>query len=276
MMKIDGSARAGRVVANGASLEWALCGPEDPGAPVIVLLHEGLGCLALWRAFPEQLAQHTGCRVFAYSRAGYGRSDAASLPRPLDYMTREALACLPDILAAIDAPRLMLLGHSDGASIAAIYAGRVADERLCGMVLMAPHFFTEPQGLAEIAAARDAFLTTTLKARMAKYHTDPVATFRGWNDAWLDPGFRAWNIEAVIESFRVPVLALQGREDQYGTLAQIEAVRRKSPAEVELVVIENCRHSPHFDQPKATLEAISAFLQRLPAAYPATRQNHAA
>ena len=275
MTKIDGSARSGRMVANGASLEWALCGPDDAGAPVIVLLHEGLGCLALWRAFPEQLAQHTGCRVFAFSRAGYGRSDAASLPRPLDYMTREALDCLPDVLAAIDAPGYVLLGHSDGASIAAIYAGRVTDDRLCGMVLLAPHFFTEPLGLAEIAAARDAFETTTLKARMAKYHTDPVATFRGWNDAWLDPGFRAWNIEAVIESFRVPVLALQGREDQYGTLAQIEAARRKSPAEVELVVIENCRHSPHFDQPEATLEAISAFLQRLPAAYPATMQNHA-
>lgn len=276
MTKMDCPARTGRVVANGASLEWALCGPDDPGAPVIVLLHEGLGCLALWRAFPEQLAQHTGYRVFAYSRAGYGRSDAASLPRPLDYMTREALACLPDVLAAVDAPGYVLLGHSDGASIAAIYAGRVADDRLRGLVLLAPHFFTEPLGLAEIAAARDAFLTTTLKARMAKYHTDPVATFRGWNDAWLDPGFRAWNIEAVIESFRVPVLALQGREDQYGTLAQIETVRRKSPAEVELVVIEKCRHSPHFDQPEATLEAISAFLKRLPAAYPATKQNHAA
>ena len=276
MTKMAGSARSGRVVANGASLEWALCGPDDPGAPVIVLLHEGLGCLALWRAFPEQLAQQTGCRVFAYSRAGYGRSDAASLPRPLDYMTREALDCLPDVLAAIDAPGYVLLGHSDGASIAAIYAGRVADERLCGMVLLAPHFFTEPLGLAEIAAARDAFQTTTLKARMAKYHTDPVATFRGWNDAWLDPGFRAWNIEAVIESFHVPVLALQGREDQYGTLAQIEALRRKSPAEVELVVIDDCRHSPHFDQPEATLEAISVFLKRLPAAYPARRQNHAA
>lgn len=275
-MQMDRSARTGRVAANGASLEWALFGPDDPGLPIIVLLHEGLGCLALWRGFPGQLADHTGYRVFAYSRAGYGRSDAAPLPRPLDYMTREALDCLPDVLAAIDAPGYVLLGHSDGASIAAIYAGRVADDRLCGMVLLAPHFFTEPQGLAEIAAARDMFETTTLKARMAKYHTDPVATFRGWNDAWLDPGFRAWNIEAVIESFRVPVLALQGREDQYGTLAQIEALRRKSPAEVELVVIEKCRHSSHLDQPEATLEAISAFLNRLPAAYPATGRNHAA
>ena len=275
-MQMDRSARTGRVAANGASLEWALFGPDDPGLPIIVLLHEGLGCLALWRGFPGQLADHTGYRVFAYSRAGYGRSDAAPLPRPLDYMTREALDCLPDVLAAIDAPGYVLLGHSDGASIAAIYAGRVADDRLCGMVLLAPHFFTEPQGLAEIAAARDMFETTTLKARMAKYHTDPVATFRGWNDAWLDPGFRAWNIEAVIESFRVPVLALQGREDQYGTLAQIEALRRKSPAEVELVVIDDCRHSPHLDQPEATLEAISAFLNRLPAAYPATGRNHAA
>lgn len=276
MIKIDGLTRSGRVVANGASLEWAVFGPGNPAVPVIVLLHEGLGCLALWRAFPEQLARHTGCRVFAFSRAGYGRSDAATLPRPLDYMTREALDCLPDVLAAIDAPGYVLLGHSDGASIAAIYAGSVADDRLRGVVLMAPHFFTEPMGLAEIAAARDAFETTAMKERMAKYHADPVATFRGWNEAWLAPGFKAWNVEAVIESFRVPVLALQGREDQYGTLAQIEVARRKSPADVELAVIEKCRHSPHFDQPEATLEAIGAFLDRLPAAYPARRQNHAA
>ena len=276
MMKIDRSAPSGRVLANGTSLEWAVFGPDDPGVPVIVLLHEGLGCLALWRAFPGQLADYTGYRVFAFSRAGYGRSDAAPLPRPLDYMTREALNCLPDVLAAIDAPGYVLLGHSDGASIAAIYAGSVADDRLRGVVLMAPHFFTEPMGLAEIAAARDMFETTTMKARMAKYHADPAATFRGWNEAWLDPGFKAWNIEAVIASFRVPVLALQGREDQYGTLAQIEVVRRKSPAEVELVVIDDCRHSPHFDQPEATLEAISAFLNLLPAEYSATRQNHAA
>ena len=276
MMKIDGLTPSGRVVANGASLEWALFGPRDPAVPVIVVLHEGLGCLALWRAFPEQLARHTGYRVFAFSRAGYGRSDPATLPRPLDYMTREALDCLPEVLAAIDAPGYVLLGHSDGASIAAIYAGSVADDRLRGVVLMAPHFFTEPMGLAEIAAARDVFATTAMKARMAKYHADPAATFRGWNEAWLDPAFKAWNIEAVIESFRVPVLALQGREDQYGTLAQIEAVRRKSPADVELAVIEKCRHSPHFDQPEATLEVIGAFLNRLPAAYPATRQNHAA
>ena len=276
MMKIDRSTPSGRVLANGTALEWAVFGPDDPGVPVIVLLHEGLGCLALWRAFPDQLADYTGYRVFAFSRAGYGRSDAAPLPRPLDYMTREALDCLPDVLAAIDAPGYVLLGHSDGASIAAIYAGSVADDRLRGVVLMAPHFFTEPMGLAEIAAARDMFETTTMKARMAKYHADPAATFRGWNEAWLDPGFKAWNIEAVIASFRVPVLALQGREDQYGTLAQIEVVRRKSPAEVELVVIDDCRHSPHFDQPEAILEAISAFLNLLPAEYSATRQNHAA
>ena len=262
-MKIDWSAPSGRLVANGASLEWAVFGPRNPNVPVIVLLHEGLGCLALWRAFPGQLVQRTGYRVLAFSRAGYGRSDAAELPRPPDYMTREALDCLPDVLAAIDAPGYVLLGHSDGATIAAIYAGSVADDRLRGVVLMAPHFFTEPVGLAEIAAVREMFGTTDMKERMAKYHADPVATFRGWNDAWLDPGFKAWNVEAVIGSFNLPVLALQGREDQYATLAQIEVVQRKSPAEVELVVIDDCRHAPHFDQPETTLGAIGAFLKRL-------------
>lgn len=271
MTGVDWSAGAGRMQAGGKSLEWGAFGPppgDAPGgarvgAPVIVMLHEGLGCLALWRDFPERLAQKTGHPVFAYSRAGYGQSGPADLPRPLDYMTREALEVLPGVLSAAGAAEYILLGHSDGATIAAVYAGEAGDDCVKGVIMLAPHFFTEPKGLAEIAAADKAFRTTNLKSRMAKYHRDPENAFRGWNDAWLDPDFESWNVEHVIGGFRVPALALQGRQDQYGTLAQIETVKARSPAPAEILVIEDCRHSPHLDQPEAVLAAVSKFTARL-------------
>ncbi|KZY41969.1 alpha/beta hydrolase, partial [Roseovarius sp. HI0049] len=184
-MSIDWKAGKGTLEASGKSLEWAAFGPAPGDNPVIVMLHEGLGCLALWRDFPERVAQATGCPVFAYSRAGYGQSDAAELPRPLDYMTREAVDVLPDVLDALGDGPVILFGHSDGATISAEYAGRVEDYRVRGLILMAPHFFTEPMGLAEIAKARKAFEAGDMKDRMAKYHRDAEATFRGWNDAWL-------------------------------------------------------------------------------------------
>ena len=175
------------------------------------MLHEGLGCVALWRDFPRRLAAATGFGVFAYSRAGYGQSDPVPLPRPLDYMTREARETLPELLDAIGLRRGVLLGHSDGASIAAIYAGSVEDFRVRGLVLMAPHFFTEKGGLASIAAAREAYATSDLRAKLAKYHRDVDNAFRGWNDAWLDPGFKAWNIADAIDYLRVPALGDSGR-----------------------------------------------------------------
>jgi len=263
-MALDWTASQGRLVSGGKSLEWGAFGPApSSGRPVIVMLHEGLGCVALWRDFPAQIAQRTGCPVFAYSRAGYGQSDPAELPRPLDYMSREAVETLPSLLNAIGASAYILLGHSDGATIAAVYAGRVEDDRLRGLIMMAPHFFTEPMGLAEIGKAREAFRETDLKTRMARYHRDPEVAFRGWNDAWLDPGFEAWNVAEVIDGFHVPVLALQGRDDQYGTQAQLHEVERRSPAEVEVVVLADCRHAPQFDQPEGTLAAIAGFVARL-------------
>jgi len=267
-MALDWPAGRGYLDAGGRSLEWAAVGPPPGDRAVIVLLHEGLGCLALWRDFPERLAGRTGHPVFAYSRAGYGQSDPDTLPRPLDYMTRHAVEVLPEVLNAIDAAGYILLGHSDGATIAAEHAGRVRDPRVHGVAMMAPHFFTEPMGLAEIAAARTAFAETDLGERMGKYHRDPEATFRGWNDAWLDPGFEAWNVEDAIDGFTVPALALQGRADQYGTLAQIDAVVGRSPMPVERVVLEDCRHSPHLDQPEPTLDAVARFVAGLDAARP--------
>ncbi|BCH28197.1 hydrolase [Mesorhizobium sp. L-8-10] len=263
-MAVSRTESSGRLVAGGKSLEWAAWWRESAeDAPVIVMLHEGLGCLSLWRGFPGQIADATGLPVFAYSRAGYGQSDPAELPRPPDYMTREAIDVLPAVLDAIGARNYILLGHSDGATIAAIHAGSVGDFRIRGAVLMAPHFFTEPMGLAEIAKAKEAFATTDLRQRMARHHRDPEATFRGWNDAWLDPGFVSWNVADVIDYLRVPVLVIQGEHDQYGTVAQIEEIENRSSAPVDVVLLEDCRHSPQFDQPERTIEAVREFAARL-------------
>ncbi len=262
-MGLDWNAGKGRLTAGGKSLEWASWGLPETGKPVIVLLHEGLGCVALWRDFPARLARATGCAVVAYSRQGYGQSDPADLPRPVDYMTQEAMDVLPDVLNALGADSVILMGHSDGATIAAEYAGRVADHRVRGLVLMAPHVFTEPMGLAEIARARMMFDDTDLKDRMARYHRDAQATFTGWNDAWLNPEFAAWNVADVIDYIRIPALVIQGQQDQYGTRAQVDEIADRSYAPVEVLMLDDCRHSPHLDQPDAVLDAVSGFTSRL-------------
>ncbi len=262
---IDWALGKGYLDTGGKSLEWgsfgALSGAGD--TPILVLLHEGLGCLALWRDFPTQIVEATGLPVFAYSRAGYGQSDPTALPRPLDYMTREAVDVLPDVLNTLGATSYALLGHSDGATIAAEYVGRTRDERIRGLILMAPHFFTEPMNIAEIEKAKEAFDTTDLKARMAKYHRDPEAAFRGWNDAWLDPGFLDWNVADVIDSLRVSTLVIQGRQDQYGTEKQVRVIEKRSPSRVDVALLDDCKHSPQFDQPEKTLALIKDFLDRL-------------
>jgi pimeloyl-ACP methyl ester carboxylesterase len=254
------------VSACGKRLETVAYGPPPDQAPTIVMLHEGLGCVALWRDFPQQLAAATGHGAFAYSRAGYGGSDPVDLPRPLDYMAQEARFSLPTALDAIGLKRGILLGHSDGASIAAIYAGEHADERIKGLVLMAPHLFTEPMGLASIAEARRAYETGDLRAKLAKYHAHVDCAFRGWNDAWLDPGFKAWNIEDAVGRWRVPALVIQGADDQYGTLKQVRAIEARSPMPVQTLILQACRHAPQFDQPQATLEAVARFCATLAAA----------
>ena len=254
---IDGA--AGAVFADGKRLEAAAYGPTPDQAPTIIMLHEGLGCVALWRDFPQKLAAAAGLGVFAYSRAGYGGSDPVSLPRPLDYMSREARMSLPALLDAIGLKHGILLGHSDGASIAAIYAGERADERIKGLILMAPHLFTEAMGLAAIAEAGHAYETGDLRARLAKYHGHVDVAFRGWNDAWLDPGFKAWTIKDSVNRWRVPALLIQGADDQYGTLKQIRAIEARSPAPVTSLILEACRHAPQFDRPEATIDAIVRF-----------------
>jgi pimeloyl-ACP methyl ester carboxylesterase len=244
-------------------LEYRMIGPRPDRAPTIVMLHEGLGCVGLWGEFPDKVAAATGAGVFVYSRAGYGRSSPVKLPRPLTFMHEEARAVLPRLLAAIGFRRGLLLGHSDGASIAAIYAGSIQDHRVRGLVLMAPHFFTEEMGIAEIARARDAYATTQLRGKLSRWHADVDNAFKGWNDAWLDPAFRQWDITDVLAYIRVPILIVQGEDDQYGTVRQIEVAREECYCPVDVALLPRTRHAPHREVPEATLAAVAGFANRL-------------
>ena len=240
-------------------LEYRMIGPAPEGAPTIVMLHEGLGSAALWGDFPEQLAAATGAGVFVYSRAGYGASSPVMLPRPLDYMQIEALDVLPRLLDLMGFRRGLLLGHSDGASIAAIYAGGIQDHRVQGVVLIAPHFIVEDISVASIAEIRTAYETTDLKSKLQRWHSNVDNAFYGWNGAWLDPTFRAWDISEYLAYIRVPVAILQGADDPYGTLRQIEIAQEECYCPVDVTIMAGAGHSPHREAPKATLEAISEF-----------------
>ena len=234
--------------------------PRD-GAPPIVFLHEGLGSLAMWKDFPQKIADATGCEAVVFSRAGYGRSDPAKLSRDTRYMHDEGLHVLPAFLTALGLERPILFGHSDGASIALICAGGTATQ-LSGVVVMAPHVLVEDISVESIAQAKVAWQTTDLPARLGKYHADVEAAFWGWNDIWLHPDFRAWNIEEYLPGIAVPVLAIQGEDDEYGTMAQIDRIAAQT-RDVELVKLADCRHSPHKDQPEAVIEAVGDFVARI-------------
>lgn len=242
-----------------ASLEYRWLAPLVPDAPTIVMLHEGLGSVGLWNDFPEKLQQATGAGIFVYSRAGYGQSSPVALPRPLDYMQREALDVLPKVLDAIPFKRGLLLGHSDGGSIAAIYAGAHQDRRLQGIALIAPHFIVEDISVTSIAAIKTAYETTDLKPKLARWHKDVDNAFYGWNGAWLDPKFRDWDISEYLVYIRVPVMVVQGVDDQYGTLRQVEIAQEECYCPVDVKVISGAGHSPHRDAPAATLDAIEQF-----------------
>jgi pimeloyl-ACP methyl ester carboxylesterase len=233
----------------------------------LVLLHEGLGCVGLLRDWPGELADRTRRAIVAYSRLGYGASDPVPLPRPLDYMEREASGDLPAVLDALALDDVVLVGHSDGASIALVHAALDAarpTRRVRGIVLLAPHLFAEDLSIASIARARDAFANGDLRARLARWHGANVdCAFRGWNDAWLDPAFRSWNLEPFVPRIACPILVLQGAADEYGTLAQVHAIERAARVPVTTLVLPGCGHAPQKDARAETNAAIVAFVARL-------------
>jgi pimeloyl-ACP methyl ester carboxylesterase len=244
-------------------LEYRMIGPRPDAAPTIVMLHEGLGSVGLWGAFPEALAAATGAGVFLYSRTNYGRSSSGKLPRTVHFMHEEALEVLPRVLAAIGFERGILLGHSDGASIATIYAGSVQDHRVRGLVLMAPHFFTEDMGLAQIRSTNEDYQSGNLREKLERWHADVDSAYQSWSGPWLAPEFRAWDITETLGYIRVPILIIQGADDQYGTLKQIEMAQQECYCPVEAAILPGMRHSPHRDAPAATRDTAAAFINRL-------------
>ncbi len=247
------------VKINGRRIDCLKIDASIAAAPTLVFLHEGFGSIALWRDFPARVAAATGCATLVYSRYGYGGSEKLAAPRGVRYMHDEALETLPALLAALGIRDPLLIGHSDGASIALIHA---AARRwpVRGLVLEAPHVFVEAITVTSIAAAKEAWRTTDLRQRLSRYHEDVDGAFQGWNDIWLHPDFRAWNIEADLPRVDCPVMVIQGADDEYGTPAQLRSIEEKVAGPVELLLLEDCKHSPHRDQPEAVLAAITRFV----------------
>lgn len=241
-------------------LECQWLGPRGSDALPIVFLHEGLGSLAMWKDFPQRLCDATGRRGLVYSRPGYGRSTprAADEQWPVRFMHEQAFEVLPALLQQLGIERPWLFGHSDGGSIALLHASA---QPTAGVVALAAHVFVEDFGLRSIAAARLAYETTDLRARLARYHADVDSAFWGWNDIWLDPAFRAWNIEAELDDIDCPVLAVQGEDDEYGTLEQVQRIVRHVP-HAKTLVLPDCGHSPQRDQPARLIDEVGAFLER--------------
>jgi pimeloyl-ACP methyl ester carboxylesterase len=254
---------SGMLKIGSAELEYRMIGPLPHEAPTLVMLHEGLGSVGQWGDFPDRLATATSAGVFVYSRAGYGQSSPVPLPRPLSYMDDEALEVLPKLLDAIGFRRGILIGHSDGASIATIYAGGVQDHRIRGLSLIAPHFVVEDVSIASIAAAKQAYESTDLREKLARWHKDADIAFRGWNEAWLDPEFRKWDVSESLAYIRVPVQIVQGEADQYGTLRQIEIAKEECYCPVDVTLLPGIGHAPHREAPNRTLIAVSDFVNRI-------------
>ncbi len=239
-------------------LQWV--GITDPAAQVMVFLHEGLGSVALWKDFPDQLCRQLNMRGLVYSRPGYGRSTPREKNEhwDTDFMHRQAFEVLPALLSTLDISHPWLFGHSDGGSISLLYASRYSD-RCAGMIVVAPHIMVEDISITSIQIARDAYLHQGLRDRLARYHDDVDSAFFGWNDVWLSPAFRSWSIEAELENIRCPLLAIQGEDDEYGTMEQVYGIRRVLPDAI-VVPVAHCGHSPHRDQPQLLSDAVAQFV----------------
>ncbi|HEY5292468.1 MAG TPA: alpha/beta hydrolase [Burkholderiales bacterium] len=247
------------VSVRGRSLEYRrIAAAAD--SPTLVFLHEGLGSISQWRDFPDRIVEDTGLPAMVYARYGHGQSEALQQPHGVDFMHREALESLPELLRQLGIARPILVGHSDGASIALIYAG--SGHPLQGLVAMAPHVFVEDISIQGIVAAKQAFETGDLPQKLARHHRDPGRTFYGWNDVWLAPAFRSWNIESFLPAIKCPLLAIQGHDDEYGSMAQVDAIARQASGPVEVLKLGQCGHSPQKDQPQIVAKAIVEFVKR--------------
>lgn len=242
-------------------IEYRMIPGDALGLPPVVLLHEGLGCVALWRDFPDKLAQRLKTRVIAYSRFGYGQSDGLRRPRTPRFMHEEALDVLPALLDALAIERPLLIGHSDGASIALIHAAS-AGRTVAGLVMMAPHVMVEPITVKSIAQIAETYERSDLRARLATYHANVDDAFLGWSRIWLSPQFQSWSLGAEVAALRAPSLAIQGEDDEYGTLAQLDALAT-APVPPQRMVLAKCRHSPHRDKEAEVLAAIEVLARRL-------------
>jgi pimeloyl-ACP methyl ester carboxylesterase len=251
------------VRAAGRTLAYEWIGEEQDGKPALVFLHEGLGSIRQWRDFPAKLSEATGCRALVYDRFGYGQSDVLEEKRrTVRFMHDEALVSLPEVLSELGVKNPILVGHSDGASIALIHAG--AGHAVRGVVAMAPHVFIEPPCLRSIDKAKENFENADLAARLGRYHRDARKTFYGWADVWLDPEFKGWDIrEDYLPGVRCAVLAIQGHDDEYGTMAQLDEIARRVSGPCQLLKLENCGHAPFRDQPEIVAPRISSFIQEL-------------
>jgi pimeloyl-ACP methyl ester carboxylesterase len=257
-----GTDRYTKVTIGDFDLETAFLSPQTPEHPVIVFLHEGLGSLSIWRDFPERLAQTTGCGALVYSRHGYGRSTVCEFGFEPDYMHREALDVLPGLLDHFGISNPILYGHSDGASIALIHAGG-AGRLVRGLIVEAPHVFVEPESLTGLDLALDAFENGTLREGLTRHHTDAERTFRAWHDVWSSQGFRDWNIEAFLAAIEVPVLMIQGADDAYGSLDQLDAIERGISGPLRREILAACGHGPHREMPDDVLEIGADFIRRI-------------
>ncbi|MCF6246233.1 MAG: alpha/beta hydrolase [Desulfobacula sp.] len=236
---------------------------EIKNRPCLIFLHEGLGCTAMWKEFPGLVSQKTNCPALVFSRLGYGKSDASTLPWKLNFMHKEALKLLPEIIKAAKIKNYILIGHSDGGSIGIIFSGSPHATGLKGLITLAAHVFCEQISVDSIFQAKINYENGNLKQGLEKYHEKNTENaFRGWNDAWLNPKFMHWNIEKYLKHIQVPMLSLQGKDDQYGTPKQLESIKTKV-ANIGTLLLDNCKHAPHSEQTKIALDLIARFISKV-------------
>ena len=252
------------MTVDGVRLECRRLGTRSQPGPTLVFLHDGLGCVDIWRDFPGRLTERTGLPGFAYSRAGYGRSDPIALPRPLEYLNIEALQVLPAVLDAAEIDRAILIGHSDGATISLIYGAAADASRAAGIVAMAPHVFNEEISVRSIKDTIQEYEQGTLRAKLERYHgSNTDCAFRGWSQTWVHPRFRTWTVESLLAGIEVPVLVIQGKTDGYGSLAQVASILENVSGPVQARVLPRCGHVPYREMPEITLKAIAQFVEDL-------------